>query len=116
MVGGEAATLPHLLAALARQCLRPAEVIVVDDHSEDATGPTPVETLDPRSPGKLLLETRRAERVHGLLLPAGLLTTLWWPTARVVVNGIFALAFNLPWLLLLRHNRARLRRCLSRLG
>ncbi len=33
----EAATLPHLLAALARQSLRPQEVIVIDDHSEDAT-------------------------------------------------------------------------------
>lgn len=33
----EAATLPHLLAALARQRLRPDEVLVVDDHSGDAT-------------------------------------------------------------------------------
>ncbi|MEB3200030.1 MAG: glycosyltransferase family A protein [Synechococcaceae cyanobacterium] len=33
----EAATLPHLLASLARQTLKPAEVIVIDDHSEDAT-------------------------------------------------------------------------------
>ncbi len=33
----EAATLPHLLAALARQHLQPDEVIVVDDHSSDGT-------------------------------------------------------------------------------
>jgi glycosyltransferase involved in cell wall biosynthesis len=33
----EAATLPHLLTALARQNLAPAEVIVIDDHSEDGT-------------------------------------------------------------------------------
>ena len=33
----EAATLPHLLAALAAQRLQPDEVIVIDDHSEDAT-------------------------------------------------------------------------------
>ena len=33
----EAGTLPHLLAALAPQSLKPAEVIIVDDHSEDAT-------------------------------------------------------------------------------
>ena len=33
----EAATLPHLLAALQRQSAMPAEVIVVDDHSSDAT-------------------------------------------------------------------------------
>ena len=34
----EAATLPHLLAALSNQVLRPAEVIVVDDDSSDGTG------------------------------------------------------------------------------
>jgi glycosyltransferase involved in cell wall biosynthesis len=33
----EARTLPHLLTALARQRLRPDEVIVVDDHSSDDT-------------------------------------------------------------------------------
>jgi 4,4'-diaponeurosporenoate glycosyltransferase len=33
----EEATLPHLLAALARQSLRPQEVIVIDDHSSDRT-------------------------------------------------------------------------------
>jgi 4,4'-diaponeurosporenoate glycosyltransferase len=33
----EAATLPHLLAALAAQRLQPDEVIVVDDHSDDDT-------------------------------------------------------------------------------
>ncbi|MEY4352421.1 MAG: hypothetical protein RLZZ609_662 [Cyanobacteriota bacterium] len=33
----EAATLPHLLAALAAQRLQPDEVIVIDDHSDDDT-------------------------------------------------------------------------------
>ncbi len=33
----EAATLPHLLAALTAQTLRPDEVIVIDDHSSDGT-------------------------------------------------------------------------------
>jgi len=34
----EATTLPHLLAALKRQTIQPLEVIVIDDHSTDATG------------------------------------------------------------------------------
>ena len=33
----EASTLPHLLADLSRQILRPDEVIVIDDHSSDST-------------------------------------------------------------------------------
>jgi len=33
----EEITLPHLLAALERQSLRPLEVIVIDDHSSDGT-------------------------------------------------------------------------------
>lgn len=33
----EADTLPHLLANLAQQTLQPLEVIVIDDHSSDAT-------------------------------------------------------------------------------
>jgi 4,4'-diaponeurosporenoate glycosyltransferase len=33
----EAETLPHLLADLAQQTLQPLEVIVIDDHSSDAT-------------------------------------------------------------------------------
>ena len=34
----EATTLPHLLAALKLQTFQPLEVIVIDDHSSDATG------------------------------------------------------------------------------
>jgi len=33
----EAATLPHLLVALEQQTFKPHEVIVIDDHSEDAS-------------------------------------------------------------------------------
>lgn len=69
---------------------------------------------DPESLRRLVLETRRAELVHGVLLPGGLLTALWLPPSGVMVNLLFALAFNLPCLLLQRYNRARLQRCLKR--
>jgi 4,4'-diaponeurosporenoate glycosyltransferase len=42
----EESTLPHLLDGLARQSLRPLEVIVVDDHSTDRTNAIAIE---PRS-------------------------------------------------------------------
>lgn len=68
---------------------------------------------DPESLRRLVLETRRAELVHWLLLPGGLLTALWLPPLAVAVNVLFALAFNLPCLLLQRWNRARLLRCIG---
>lgn len=71
---------------------------------------------DPSSLRRLVLETRRAELVHWLLLPGGLLTALWLPPAAVLVNVLFALVFNLPCLLLQRWNRRRLQRCLGRRG
>jgi glycosyl-4,4'-diaponeurosporenoate acyltransferase len=69
---------------------------------------------DPQSLRRLVLETRRAELVHWLLLSGGLLTALWLPPLGVALNVLFALAFNLPCLLLQRHNRGRLQRCLAR--
>jgi glycosyltransferase involved in cell wall biosynthesis len=42
----EAATLPHLLAALGRQRLRPLEVIVIDDDSSDGTAASARQAAD----------------------------------------------------------------------
>jgi glycosyl-4,4'-diaponeurosporenoate acyltransferase len=71
---------------------------------------------DPAALRRLVVETRRAELVHWLLWPAGLLTALWLPPAAVLVNVVFATLFNLPCVLLQRFNRGRLRRCLARMG
>ena len=65
---------------------------------------------------RLVVETHRAELVHWLLWPAGLLTALWLPPTGVLVNVVFATLFNLPCVLLQRFNRGRLRRCLARMG
>ena len=62
---------------------------------------------------RLVVETRRAEFVHWVLLPGGCLTVFWLPTAGVLMNLAFALVLNLPCLLLQRHNRARLQHCLA---
>jgi glycosyl-4,4'-diaponeurosporenoate acyltransferase len=71
---------------------------------------------DPVALRRLVVETHRAELVHWLLWPAGLLTALWLPPAGVLVNVVFATLFNLPCVLLQRFNRGRLRRCLARMS
>jgi glycosyl-4,4'-diaponeurosporenoate acyltransferase len=71
---------------------------------------------DPGALRRLWVETGRAELVHGLLWAAGGLTALWLPPEGVLVNLVFATAFNLPCLLVQRFNRDRLRRCLGRMG
>jgi glycosyl-4,4'-diaponeurosporenoate acyltransferase len=71
---------------------------------------------DPVALRRLVLETRRAEVVHWLLWPAGLLTALWLPPEGVAVNVVFGTLFNLPCVLLQRYNRWRLWRCLARMG
>jgi glycosyl-4,4'-diaponeurosporenoate acyltransferase len=68
---------------------------------------------DPEILRRLLIETRRAELVHWALWAAGLFTALWLPPAGVLVNLLFATAFNLPCLLLQRFNRRRVRRVLA---
>jgi glycosyl-4,4'-diaponeurosporenoate acyltransferase len=69
---------------------------------------------DPEILRRLLIETRRAELVHWALWAAGLFTALWLPPAGVLVNLLFATAFNLPCLLLQRFNRRRVQRLLAR--
>ncbi|MEY4298141.1 MAG: hypothetical protein RLZZ423_1320 [Cyanobacteriota bacterium] len=70
---------------------------------------------DPQALRRLIAETRRAELVHWALWPAWLLTALWLPPPGVLINLLFATAFNLPCLLLQRLNRGRLRWLLWRL-
>lgn len=101
----------------------PAAVRIWKRWIPDAGGALPggvaKSSLVQRDAGKLrrlVIETRRAELVHWLLWPAGLLTALWLPATGVLGNLLFASLFNLPCLLLQRYNRGRLRRCLARLG
>lgn len=71
---------------------------------------------DPRSLAGLQRETRRAELVHALLWAACLPTALWLPPLGVLINLVFATVFNLPCLVLQRHNRRRVQRALARFG
>jgi glycosyl-4,4'-diaponeurosporenoate acyltransferase len=62
---------------------------------------------------RLLAETRRAELVHLALWPFWLVTALWLPPRGVLINLIFATAFNLPCLWLQRYSRLRLLQILA---
>ena len=67
---------------------------------------------DPALLEQLICETQRAELVHGLLWAGWLPTALWLPPQGVLLNLLFATLFNLPCLVLQRHNRRRVQRAL----
>ncbi|MFZ9850562.1 MAG: glycosyltransferase [Vulcanococcus sp.] len=50
----EEATLPHLLAALARQRIQPLEVLVIDDHSSDRTAAIAQAAASPTLPIRVI--------------------------------------------------------------
>lgn len=59
-------------------------------------------------------ETRRAELTHWALLCCGPLFFAWNPWWLGLVMVAFAVAFNLPFIVIQRYNRARLGRLLGR--
>jgi glycosyl-4,4'-diaponeurosporenoate acyltransferase len=63
---------------------------------------------DPVALQRLVAETRRAELVHLALWPFWIVTAFWLPPEGVLINLVFATAFNLPCLWLQRFNRLRL--------
>lgn len=62
----------------------------------------------------LLVETRRAERVHWTLLAASALFPLWNPPLLAVSMVAYGFVANVPFIAVQRYNRARLLRILSR--
>ena len=70
---------------------------------------------DPDHLQQLVFATQRAEWVHWWLLLGWIPTTLWLPLAGVLVNMMFASAFNIPCLVLQRHTRQRVIACLARI-
>lgn len=63
---------------------------------------------------RFLRETWRGEVVHWLALLTLPLFAIWNPWWGVLVNAAVALAMNLPCILTLRYNRARVQRSLAR--
>ncbi len=69
---------------------------------------TEVENLE-----KFILETKRAELTHWLMVPPAFLFFLWNPPWAGVLMVVYALALNLPLILTQRYNRPRLQRLLQ---
>jgi glycosyl-4,4'-diaponeurosporenoate acyltransferase len=63
---------------------------------------------------RFLRETWRGEIVHWLALLALPIFCVWNPWWAVLVNVAYAVAANLPCILVQRYNRARLRRLLAK--
>lgn len=62
----------------------------------------------------LARETRRAEAVHLVAGVAGIAATVWNPPVLALANVAFALAFESPFVIVQRYNRARIERVLAR--
>lgn len=65
---------------------------------------------------RFLRETWRGELVHWIAALAWPVFCLWNPGWAVLVNAAYALAANLPCILVQRYNRARIRRLLAALS
>jgi glycosyl-4,4'-diaponeurosporenoate acyltransferase len=63
---------------------------------------------------RFVVETRRAEVTHWLVMAAGPFFVLWNPWGLALVMVAYGVVANLPCLLVQRYNRARLRRVLTR--
>ena len=65
---------------------------------------------------RFIVETRRAETTHWVLLAAGPFFLLWNPWGLGLVMIAYAVAANVPCLLIQRYNRARLTRVVALAG
>ncbi|MDE1549562.1 glycosyl-4,4'-diaponeurosporenoate acyltransferase [Jeotgalibaca caeni] len=68
----------------------------------------------PDSLRKFIIETRRAELTHWLLIPPAFLFFLWNPLWAGWLMVLYALVANLPFIIIQRYNRPRLERVLKR--
>lgn len=63
---------------------------------------------------KFIVETRRAEVTHWLLIPPSILFFIWNPITIGITMIGYALIVNLPFILIQRYNRLRLKPLLNK--
>ncbi len=71
-------------------------------------------TAAPEQLGRFVVETRRAELTHWILVAVGPLFLLWNPWGLGLVMVLYGVVANVPCLLIQRYNRARLARVIAR--
>lgn len=59
---------------------------------------------------KFIIETKRAELTHWLMIPPAALFFIWNPPWAGLLMVVYALVFNLPLIMTQRYNRPRLER------
>ena len=69
---------------------------------------------DNQTLAKFIIETRRAELTHWLLIPPAFVFFIWNPLWAGVVMLIYAGVANLPFIIVQRYNRPRLERIQQR--
>lgn len=73
-----------------------------------------VVTRDPAYLERFVIETRRAELTHWLVMAIAPVFVLWNPWWMVMIMFTYAFVANIPCLLVQRYNRVRLLRVLAR--
>lgn len=68
---------------------------------------------DSTSLSLFLLESRRAEFVHWLMIVPGFFFFLWNPLWAAWLNVLYAVLFNAPLIIIQRYNRPRLERIIT---
>ncbi|NLB98875.1 MAG: glycosyl-4,4'-diaponeurosporenoate acyltransferase, partial [Lactobacillales bacterium] len=59
---------------------------------------------------KFIIETKRAELTHWLLIPPAFVFFIWNPLWAGLVMVLYACVVNIPFILIQRYNRPRLER------
>ncbi|MBM7702028.1 glycosyl-4,4'-diaponeurosporenoate acyltransferase [Metabacillus iocasae] len=63
-----------------------------------------------------LFETKRAELTHWLSIPPSLFFFLWNPPVVGIIMIVYAVTFNLPFIMVQRYNRIRLTKLIQKKG
>lgn len=71
---------------------------------------THLKSTETKNLKQFIIETKRAELTHWLMIPPAFLFFLWNPPWAGIIMVVYALALNIPLIITQRYNRPRLKR------